>query len=1050
MSSKKSMILKILTLLLASSMTFAAWSAMPVLAASQSAEASTSATLAKDGYTLVKKSSGQYLLTMEGMKRTEPLSLTKLPKGSTVEILLQGENSITVDEILGSEMSDWYDEEMTYARGIDADGMNLVFSGNGSLTVRTDGLKAGQAGTNIAINCETLTVNSGTLKVYTGYAQQESTAIRTGYEDTGRVTINGGTLEVRGGCDTPSGTYAAKSTCGLSTQSFTMTGGQLTIWSYGAQHSNYNFRTNDYKQTGGTVSLHQKNQQGGFYAYDAQLGGKAVLQIDRYMDNDISQVTVSDDARLEMQSGFHTNSVLVEDRGSLILTNASSVISCSYGEGITVTGGTMSVTTNLEGGYYGAIDMRDCEQIKVTGGTLKVESQGPMAMYGISNFGSFDPLTISVTGGTLSAKGPRGGIKIDGAIEVSGGNLTARGGDSSGYTTGIEGQNLRVQVSGGVLDAAGGVCNTWPEYPKGEAGAQDGYAYGSYGIRLGSERTATVNVTGGTLKAYSNGTGGGAGICAWSVGQSGGTISTDSIYQTSSNSYIDPNKLPAATETLPDTITGEESGYSWVYTLSSGKLHFIKRDGSGPSSQEIMERLEKMGYQVSSISVEFVEYRYPGYGEELPKTGTYSGDWAGFDWKYEAASQTLTIEGKGDMPSYFGEPTQLAQYVFGTRNLVIGEGVTSVPYYLITCLPELDSLKVGSTCKDFSYKQLEVQGTMTVDAGNQWFAVYDNCLYTKDLKKLLMLPEHKTSIQFPEQLEIISTESLSNLEMDAVVIPWGVTTLESRAFYYNSVATIVLPDTLTNMAEDALDLGRNIFTKFIYSRQNSCKAILDPKCQYTSVESVARYYNLPANSFWTVGGKTYYFDANSRMVTGAITIDGKLYCFSDGGVMQKDGWVKANDTWYYLKDGTPVTTGWTQVNGIWYYLSSDGKMKANCWIKDNGRWYWVSGSGARYTSCWGKINGKWYWFDEAGRMMENGWRMINGVWYYFYASGAMAENAWVKTGGRWYYCTGSGAMAKNAWIKSGNYWYYLGFDGGMLTNTTTPDGYRVDSEGRWR
>ena len=92
-----------------------------------------------------------------------------------------------------------------------------------------------------------------------------------------------------------------------------------------------------------------------------------------------------------------------------------------------------------------------------------------------------------------------------------------------------------------------------------------------------------------------------------------------------------------------------------------------------------------------------MEYRYPGYGEELPKTGTYSGDWADFDWKYEAASQTLTIEGKGDMPSYFGEPTQLAQYVFGTRNLVIGEGVTSVPYYLITCLPELDSLKVGST-----------------------------------------------------------------------------------------------------------------------------------------------------------------------------------------------------------------------------------------------------------------------------------------------------------------------------------------------------------------
>lgn len=29
------------------------------------------------------------------------------------------------------------------------------------------------------------------------------------------------------------------------------------------------------------------------------------------------------------------------------------------------------------------------------------------------------------------------------------------------------------------------------------------------------------------------------------------------------------------------------------------------------------------------------------------------------------------------------------------------------------------------------------------------------------------------------------------------------------------------------------------------------------------------------------------------------------------------------------------------------------------------------------------------------------------------------------------------------------HWYYLGSSGAMLTNTTTPDGYHVDSEGRW-
>ena len=40
-------------------------------------------------------------------------------------------------------------------------------------------------------------------------------------------------------------------------------------------------------------------------------------------------------------------------------------------------------------------------------------------------------------------------------------------------------------------------------------------------------------------------------------------------------------------------------------------------------------------------------------------------------------------------------------------------------------------------------------------------------------------------------------------------------------------------------------------------------------------------------------------------------------------------------------------------------------------------------------------------------------------------------------------------MAANKWVKSGSYWYYLGSSGAMLTNTTTPDGYHVDSEGRW-
>ena len=45
----------------------------------------------------------------------------------------------------------------------------------------------------------------------------------------------------------------------------------------------------------------------------------------------------------------------------------------------------------------------------------------------------------------------------------------------------------------------------------------------------------------------------------------------------------------------------------------------------------------------------------------------------------------------------------------------------------------------------------------------------------------------------------------------------------------------------------------------------------------------------------------------------------------------------------------------------------------------------------------------------------------------------MADAEWVAVDGKWYYCD----------PREG------GTQGAMLTNTTTPDGYRVDANGVW-
>jgi len=59
---------------------------------------------------------------------------------------------------------------------------------------------------------------------------------------------------------------------------------------------------------------------------------------------------------------------------------------------------------------------------------------------------------------------------------------------------------------------------------------------------------------------------------------------------------------------------------------------------------------------------------------------------------------------------------------------------------------------------------------------------------------------------------------------------------------------------------------------------------------------------------------------------------------------------------------------------------------------------------------------------------------------------------WENTNNVWKFKLKSGEFLKYSWIQStsnDNYYYYLDYDGVMLTNTTTPDGYFVDSTGIW-
>ena len=74
------------------------------------------------------------------------------------------------------------------------------------------------------------------------------------------------------------------------------------------------------------------------------------------------------------------------------------------------------------------------------------------------------------------------------------------------------------------------------------------------------------------------------------------------------------------------------------------------------------------------------------------------------------------------------------------------------------------------------------------------------------------------------------------------------------------------------------------------------------------------------------------------------------------------------------------------------------------------------------------------------------WQQEGNAWKYQKDNGAYAASEWVQDSGKWYYFNNQGIMLSSQWVDG---LYYLGADGAMLVNTTTPDGYQVDANGKW-
>lgn len=121
------------------------------------------------------------------------------------------------------------------------------------------------------------------------------------------------------------------------------------------------------------------------------------------------------------------------------------------------------------------------------------------------------------------------------------------------------------------------------------------------------------------------------------------------------------------------------------------------------------------------------------------------------------------------------------------------------------------------------------------------------------------------------------------------------------------------------------------------------------------------------------------------------------------------GWMKnTKGQWTFVKENEQKqkvnAIGWLKDNDTWYYLDKDGIMQTG-WVKDNGTWYYLDGSGAMQKG-WKYVGGHWYYLDGSGAM-QTGWKYVSGHWYYLNASGALLVNTTTPDG---YTVNGNGEL----------------------------------------
>jgi len=207
--------------------------------------------------------------------------------------------------------------------------------------------------------------------------------------------------------------------------------------------------------------------------------------------------------------------------------------------------------------------------------------------------------------------------------------------------------------------------------------------------------------------------------------------------------------------------------------------------------------------------------------------------------------------------------------------------------------------------------------------------------YSEDQSKLISFNAEAKKTSYPENLKIIGKNAYTGCVISPIVLPWGVTTIEDRAFAMSRTEAVFLPDTVNEVSENAYDIDRLAGLIVYHSDENGKMAafVVDGEPAYT-------------HQIYSLGDK----EEPGTIIT----------------VWQEQGFRSIEDICKGI-DGPPQT-GWQELAGVRFYIHSDGTV-AYDWTDIEGEQYYFYSDG---TPAVGEITiyGEKYLFSDNGKLIE--------------------------------------------------------------------------------